>query len=124
MPSTIRDWVSLAFFWSIPLWADFGKYGASGTYVLLGIAVHGLDTVVKYGDPNLYAKINAKASWLHSFVIDLATCALVCNFFTVEGWRWAILYTTLVARWANPVLEAEKDTVTVRIPYLLQGAPG
>jgi hypothetical protein len=116
MISTLRNWVCLAFFATIPLWAEVPE---NGSWAIFGVLTLGLNAIAQYGYPAAYANLDSKAAWIRNFFLDLATCVAACDFFAaIKGWRWAFLYGTVVARWANPVLEANTDAVDVNVPVL------
>jgi len=114
MVSTLRNWLCLTFFATIPLWADVP---ANGSWAMFGVLTLGLNAIAQYGYPAAYSNLDSKAAWIRTFFLDLATCAAACDFFSaVKGWRWAFLYGTVIARWANPVLEEKKDIINASIP--------
>ncbi|KAF2799784.1 hypothetical protein K505DRAFT_356261 [Melanomma pulvis-pyrius CBS 109.77] len=110
MASTIWTWLSLIFFLTIPLWAPNITSDDPGNTIALLAVTHGLNTVARYSYPAAYAGLDHRFAWILDFSLNLVTCIVTCDFFSaVEGWRWALLYVLVVVRWANPVLEAEKD---------------
>ncbi|KAF2704739.1 hypothetical protein K504DRAFT_461000 [Pleomassaria siparia CBS 279.74] len=105
------EWLSFFFFATIPLWADIAPSDLGGVAIL--VAIRGLDTFTQFGYPQAHASFDAKLRWIRIWALDFATCSLACKLFSnVQGLRWAVLYFTLVARWANPVLQAQGDMIT------------